>query len=153
MKWSGTLIAIVVALLSCPPGGKATDVPSSGRAQITLTARAPDGELPLPSARVRPTALRLFVTGVENPSMQGVAIAVHLRCNGLEGRGDHPVGAVALYPSDHPGKFTISLPAKVTELVARCKGPARLLVHLQSPVAKKPLIEPLKVTLGEPRWR
>lgn len=95
----------------------------------------------------------MSVTRVENPLMQGVAIAANLRCGGTEGENDHPLGAVALYPSDQPGKFTISLPADVTELVARGKGPSRLFVHLQSPVAKKALTQPLKVTLGETRWR
>ena len=119
MKWYGTFIAIVAALLSCAASGKTTDMPSGGRAEITLTPGAHDGELQLPSALARPNALRLSVTGVENPSMQGVAIAVDLRCNGPEGLGDHPLGAIALYPSNQPGKFTILLPAEVTELIAR----------------------------------
>jgi hypothetical protein len=151
MRWPAALIAMGAAIMAGVAAGGA--LPTDGRALIGLTASAPDGELTLPSATAPPAALRLAVTGVENPSMQGVAIALRLRLNTPAGRIERALGAVALFPSNQPGNFTISLPAKVANLVAHAAGPVRLLVHLQSPTAGRMLIEPLKVSLAQPRWR
>jgi hypothetical protein len=153
MRWSGVLIAIAVALLSFPGAGTAAAPPAEGRALLTLKASAPDGELTLAPPKAPPHALRLNVTAVENPSMQGVAIGIRLLLSAPGGSLEHTLGAVALFPPNRPGQFTVSIPDETARLIAGGAVPQRLLLHLQSPIVRQTLIEPLKVSLAQAHWR
>lgn len=151
MRWRGKLVAMVAVLLSFAAAGQAAAPPAEGPALLTLTASAPDGEFALPQPKAPPHALRLNVTGVENPSMQGVAIG--LRLSSPSGSLEHALGAVALFPPNQPGQFTVSIPPELAKLLAGGAVPQRLHLHLQAPIAGQALIEPLQVSVAQPHWR
>jgi hypothetical protein len=120
--------------------------------ETMLTASTPEGDLPLPPSARAPSALRLPVAHVENPSLQGVAIQVTLRWSIPGGSDERTIGTVALFPSDQPGTFNLPLPAEVKDLLAH-PGSGKIHVRLRSSVAGGTLVEPLKVVFGDPMWR
>jgi hypothetical protein len=148
MRRPGARIAMLIALVSCVGSSRANGVPKREGTRLTLTASAPGGDLPLPSGTSAPAVLRLPIVSVENPSKQGIAVHVTLRGTGLAGSVESVIGTVALYPSDQPGTFTLSIPADAKEQLAQKSSSMRVHVELGSPVTDRPLVPPLSITIG-----
>src|SRR5262249_52338725 len=116
-------------------------------------AGAPAADFDLAAPKDAPTALRIVVVRVENPSKQGVSIASALRAQGPGTEAAaRTLGTVTLYPSDQPGAFTVTLPPEARADLARAAA-ARVTLTLQSAVTGRPLAAPLAVVVATPSWR
>jgi hypothetical protein len=136
-----------------PPTMPPTKPPDDALAVLTLAV--PAQELQLPAPQLPPMALRLDVTAIHNPAAQGFTLRATLivgSTTGSEPAVSFELGSVAPYPAERPGRFSLPISEAIRLLL---EGPARravLRVQLEPIASERPLVEPLRVTLGAPGW-
>lgn len=171
MKRTGLLLI----LLACAADARSPDPrdpedhsgqpgqPGQDMHSITLTAGAPRQALaiaPLPAA---PTTLILPITAIDNPSAHAFSLRASVVWSNagagvpgapeVAGTIEEAVGSVTPFPSAEPGSFVLGIPEPARNLLSRREGLLTLRLTLQPIARDRALVQPLRVTLGEPAWR
>jgi hypothetical protein len=153
----GTAAGLLAALATC---GNAKSAGQAGAADVLaqqeetmrLSAALPSATIQVPVDLERPDALTFTVSEVRNPAGSAIRITVSLRMQDDTTRSVH-LGAVALFPVDQGGTFSLRLPPEASELLAR---PRRTPVQLQVTLVAEPpppngATEPALV-IGQFKW-
>lgn len=152
MMKSASLLAF---MLACASDVKALESQDRQDPQLhaTLTASTPRQELPI-SAFAAPASLTLSLTAIDNPSSQAFSVGVGVTWRSADGSSvNEDIGNITPYPASAPGSFLLSVPQAARELLARRQGRLSLRLSLLPIAADRPLVEPLKVTVGDLTWR
>jgi hypothetical protein len=90
------------------------------------------------------TAIQLNIQAVTNPGNQGLVIEVAIE---EPASSAHPVdvGNISLYPSNHPGVFTLVLPASAADIVHQAS--AILIVTLTTALSPDVLQPGIRLSL------
>ena len=106
---------------------------------LILSVAVPSGEA-TPSVAGAPQLLQIELAQIDNPSRQAFAIAVFL--------GSAPVGTVAPYPPDQPGRLSLLVPPAVQSAIAANQVPPRFRLVLQPAANDHPLLAPLQISVS-----
>jgi hypothetical protein len=109
---------VVLALASCngrPSAGLPATEATPSPALALLTAGQPTARISLPRMP-NASAIRLNIQAVTNPGGQGLVIELAIE-EPTNTAHQVDIGRVSLYPSNHPGVFTLVLPASAADLV------------------------------------
>lgn len=122
---------------------------------VTLTASAPRQELaisaPTPTS---PTTLMITVAVIDNPASQAFSVSAGVTCSGADARStEGEIGSITPFPVSQPGRFVLSVPEASREVLGQSERRLSLRLSLQPIAPDRPLVEPLKVTVGDPVWR
>ena len=160
MNPRGLLIA--VSLVACAADPRASDPrdpgapsshPSPTMSGVTLTATAPRQSVAIAAQPAASTTVVVAIAAIDNPSRQPFSLAVSVAWSGDGTTTDEPIGTVTPYPSTRPGSFTLGIPEGARTWLARTDGQLSLQVALTPIDPARPLVDPLRVTLGDATWR
>jgi hypothetical protein len=147
--------ALSVLAFACAANSQTPDQADLAMLTATtiLTATAPQTDVPLKPFASAPSTLALSITRIDNPSLQGFSVHALVAWIGADGgTQQQDLGTVTPFPSDQPGTFMLSVPAAAKLLLVRKDGSLRLRLSLVPITPTRPLVEPLKVTFGDPVW-
>jgi hypothetical protein len=159
MKRTG-LLMFFVGLTACAAEPRSTDPKDPGDPAsqpssmhgVTLTAAAPRQELRVapPSAT---TTLALTIATIDNPSSQAFSLAASMVwSSATDGPVEVSIGSVTPFPATQPGSFVLALSEAARDQLTRHGNASSLRLSLQPIAADRPLVEPLRVTVGDPAW-
>lgn len=149
----GCAAGLIGAALACAAEPRAIDQPDPTMLTTQLTASAPRQDLAVAAFASAPANLALTVAAIDNPAAIAFSVAVAVAWRGDGAPIEVALGSVTPFPADRPGTFLISIAEPARALLVRKDGRLTARVELQPIAADRPLAEPLRVSLGELRWR
>jgi hypothetical protein len=149
----GCVAGLIGAALACAAEPRAIDQPDPAVHTTLLTASAPRVDLAITAFASPPDNLALTIAAIDNPSAIAFSVAVRVAWRGDGAPIDAALGSVTPFPATRPGTFLISIGEPARTLLVRKDGRLTARVELQPVAADRPLAEPLRVSLGELRWR
>jgi hypothetical protein len=147
MRTLGLLVVLGLAC-SASPRAKVVEAMDVAPAQLlVLSVQAPSGEGTPAAVTGAPQVLQVDVTQIDNPSHQAFTIAVFF-VSPSPAPAQTPVGAVAPFPPDQPGRLSLLVPPAVQAAIAASPAPARFRLVLQPVATDRSLVAPLQATVA-----